>query len=89
MKIETKKIIIFLLLVFSSGFSFSQTKDSLVKKSIVKIDSASANKPKGFTLYNGDTVRLYTLPDVMVFGALDPTSVDNMQQYYKLLRLFH
>ncbi|MEP7168377.1 MAG: DUF4294 domain-containing protein [Bacteroidota bacterium] len=41
---------------------------------------------KSQTTYNGDTIRLYTLPDVYVYGALDPTTVDNMQKYYKLRR---
>jgi hypothetical protein len=71
MKSKTKIIFsIFLLLI--CNFSIAQIKDSLPKK----YD----------TVYNGDSIRLYNLPDVYVYGALDPTTVDNMQKYYKLRR---
>ncbi|HKR04304.1 MAG TPA: DUF4294 domain-containing protein [Bacteroidia bacterium] len=66
------KIFFSLFLLLICKISFAQVKDSLPKKSK--------------TIYNGDTIRLYTLPDVYVYGALDPTTVDNMQKYYKLRR---
>lgn len=78
-----KKVITFIILLLSCAYSYSQVTDSVVKKPLMKIDSAAV-KNKGTAVYNGDTIRLYTLPDVMISGAMDPTTVDNMQQYYRL-----
>src|SRR6185436_19803183 len=71
MKPKLKLIFTFFLLL-TCRFSFSQVTDSISKKSK--------------TVYNGDSIRLYTLPDVYIYGALDPTTVDNMQKYYKMRR---
>ncbi|MEO5572766.1 MAG: DUF4294 domain-containing protein [Bacteroidia bacterium] len=71
MKSKTKIILSFIFLMICN-FSYAQIRDSLPKKSTA--------------IYNGDSIRLYNLPDVYVYGALDPTTVDNMQKYYKLRR---
>lgn len=71
--------------MLSMVYSNAQQADTVIKKTVTQKDSL----PKGqraYTVFNGDTIRYYTLPDVMVYGALDPTTVDNMQQYYKLRR---
>jgi hypothetical protein len=84
--IKGLKVLLILIVACSFGANFSyaqQNNDTVIKPATVNVDSL---KKSGHTIYNGDTVRLYTLPDVMIYGALDPTSVDNMQQYYKLRR---
>jgi hypothetical protein len=68
---KTKTILFFFFLICCK-VSFAQIIDSLPKKST--------------TFYKGDSIRLYNLPDVYIHGALDPTTVDNMQKYYKLRR---
>lgn len=80
-----KKVIVFKIFILSSFFSNAQQADTAIKRNVTQKDSLPKDQ-RAYTVFNGDTIRYYTLPDVMVYGALDPTTVDNMQQYYKLRR---
>lgn len=80
-----KKLIVFNILMLSVVYSNAQQADTVIKKTVTQKDSLPKDQ-RAYTVFNGDTIRYYTLPDVMVYGALDPTTVDNMQQYYKLRR---
>lgn len=71
----TISVIIFASLIIAK-VCFAQT-DTIKKSGL---------NPSPYTIYNEDTIRLYTLPDVFIFGAQDQPTINNLSKYNKLRR---